>query len=339
MRAELKSLSEKLVSQEGVSLLIERIDTLTKCADMLAKEAPVDLARGVFPKKKKTVTIVLRNCGIERLKHGEIWFKLSASTKMSRVMDEFCLLYVFSRGDLRFLTDGEPLRDEDTAESLDFEDDDQIDVSLPKVGDIGEFTGQFTGQSSLGREFLLAGASWPSVPCVRDLVQRLGGSAGTALRVMSDKELLGARARSSLVARVEQARGCEPAAGADFKLRLELRALVCDDSAVNVLVELLGAPISKVRLRRTEAAPGQVIAFHRDVSRRTLQVPLNEPGEYEGGRLVFATAAGELLVPTRVGGSCTVHDSAVVHGVTELTRGVRYALFLLHDDAAGQPAP
>ena len=224
-----------------------------------------------------------------------------------------------------------------TAESLKLKDGDVVSVMPEQVGTIDEFAGR-----SLGREFLLAGASWPSVPRVRDLVQRLGGSAGAAPRVISDKELLGVRARSSLVARVEQARGCEPAAGADFKLRLELRelrALVCDDSAVDVLVELLGAPVSKVWLRRTEAAAGQMIAFHRDVSRRTLQVPLNEPDEFEGGRLVFATAAGELLVPPRAGGSCTVHDSSVVHGVTELTRGVRYALFLLHDDAAGQPAP
>ena len=227
-----------------------------------------------------------------------------------------------------------------TAESPKLKDGDVVSVMPEQVGTIDEFAGR-----SLGREFLLAGASWPSVPRVRDLVQRLGGSAGAAPRVISDTELLGVRARSSLVARVEQARGCEPAAGADFKIRLELRelrelrALVCDDSAVDVLVELLGAPVSKVWLRRTEAAAGQVIAFHRDVSRRTLQVPLNGPGEFDGGRLVFATAAGELLVPPRAGGSCTVHDSSVVHGVTELTRGVRYALFLLHDDAAGQPAP
>ncbi len=104
------------------------------------------------------------------------------------------------------------------------------------------------------------------------------------------------RARSSLIARVEQARQAEPAAGADSKLRLEiseLRELVDDRSGeVDRLIKLLGQPsCCKFWLRRTEAAPGQpeVIAFHRDVSRRTLQVPLNDPAEYDGGRLVLAT--------------------------------------------------
>jgi hypothetical protein len=144
------------------------------------------------------------------------------------------------------------------------------------------------------------------------------------------------RSRSSLIARVEQARQVEPAAGADFKLRLEmseLRKLVDDRSGeVDRLIKLLGQPsCCKIWLRRTEAAPGQVIAFHRDVSRRTLQVPLNNPDEYDGGRLVFATATGELLATPRTAGSATLHDCSVVHGVTELTRGTRYALFLLDE--------
>ncbi len=92
--------------------------------------------------------------------------------------------------------------------------------------------------------------------------------------------------------------------------------------------------MSKIWLRRTEAAPGHVIAFHRDVSLRTLQVPLNDPAENEGGRLVLASAPGKLLATPRVAGSATLHDNSVVHGVTELTRGVRYALCLLDEPAA-----
>jgi hypothetical protein len=43
---ELKSLPEKMVKENGVSLLIERIGTLSKRANMLAKKAPVVLAQG-----------------------------------------------------------------------------------------------------------------------------------------------------------------------------------------------------------------------------------------------------------------------------------------------------
>jgi hypothetical protein len=117
-------------------------------------------------------------------------------------------------------------------------------------------------------------------------------------------------------------------------LRLEMSEFseLVDVTEVDRLIKLLGQPsCCKVWLRRTEAAPGQVVAFHRDVSRRTLQVPLSDPAEYDGGRLVFATATGDLLATPRTAGSATLHDCSVVHGVTELTRGTRYALFLLDE--------
>jgi|EP01046_Picozoa_sp_COSAG06_P033156 predicted 2-oxoglutarate/Fe(II)-dependent dioxygenase YbiX len=60
-----------------------------------------------------------------------------------------------------------------------------------------------------------------------------------------------------------------------------------------------------------------------------MQVPLNEPNVYDGGRLVFLTADGELECTSRTAGSATIHDNGVVHGVTEMTSGVRYALFVL----------
>ena len=86
---------------------------------------------------------------------------------------------------------------------------------------------------------------------------------------------------------------------------------------------------NKIILRRTEAAAGQCIAFHLDDSLQTMQVPLNARSEYDGGRLVFALGDGSLVVPEREVGSAIIHDDGVVHGVTEITRGVRCGLFLL----------
>jgi predicted 2-oxoglutarate/Fe(II)-dependent dioxygenase YbiX len=60
-----------------------------------------------------------------------------------------------------------------------------------------------------------------------------------------------------------------------------------------------------------------------------MQVPLNEPSEYDSGRLIFALPNGSLLWPEREVGSATLHNNGVVHGVTEITRGVRYGLFFL----------
>jgi len=72
----------------------------------------------------------------------------------------------------------------------------------------------------------------------------------------------------------------------------------------------------------------KVINFHLDHSPKTMQVALNDEGEYEGGRLVYVTEAG-LELPLRKVGSATLHDNSVAHGVSELTAGVRYGLFFL----------
>jgi hypothetical protein len=58
-----------------------------------------------------------------------------------------------------------------------------------------------------------------------------------------------------------------------------------------------------------------------------MQIALNSDEEYDGGRLVFATSEG-FVVPERRAGSATIHTCALAHGVTALTRGVRYGLFL-----------
>jgi hypothetical protein len=59
-----------------------------------------------------------------------------------------------------------------------------------------------------------------------------------------------------------------------------------------------------------------------------MQVPLNDQdSDYEGGQLVWAVE-GHLEVPSRPAGSATIHTAGVVHGVTAITRGVRYGLFL-----------
>jgi hypothetical protein len=58
-------------------------------------------------------------------------------------------------------------------------------------------------------------------------------------------------------------------------------------------------------------------------------VPLNDEGEYGGGRLVLAVAGRGFVQPSRAPGSASVHDGAIVHGVTEMENGARYGLFLL----------
>lgn len=103
----------------------------------------------------------------------------------------------------------------------------------------------------------------------------------------------------------------------------------------NQLAALFAEPFNEIKLRRTAsrdelaAGDGQCIASHLDHAERTMQVPLNDPSDYDGGNLVFAMTNGELQRFPRTPGTATVHDNGVVHGVSELRRGVRYALFML----------
>eukprot|EP00466_Bigelowiella_natans_P012216 jgi/Bigna1/128778/aug1.7_g3486 len=83
----------------------------------------------------------------------------------------------------------------------------------------------------------------------------------------------------------------------------------------------------KIKLRRC-AAHGQHIGFHTDVSEETIQIPLNDDTEYEGGRLVFLNTGG-IHVPKRSAGSYTIHPKDIAHGVSVLKSGVRYGLYIL----------
>merc|ERR1712048_1187917 len=88
-------------------------------------------------------------------------------------------------------------------------------------------------------------------------------------------------------------------------------------------------------LRRTEASK-QCIPFHKDVPRQVLQVPLNSPDEYLGGRIVYVTNKG-FESPARVAGSATIHDDSMIHGVTRMESGTRYSLFAVRSQRKGIP--
>ena len=86
----------------------------------------------------------------------------------------------------------------------------------------------------------------------------------------------------------------------------------------------------RFKIRRVQAG-GLHIPFHLDVTSKTMQVPLNGDHQYEGGQLVFLNELG-VHMPSRPQGSCTIHEWDIVHGVTALTSGVRYGLYVLTDD-------
>lgn len=83
----------------------------------------------------------------------------------------------------------------------------------------------------------------------------------------------------------------------------------------------------KIALRRTTPTDG-IIGWHTDggYATETVQYALND--NYVGGNLCFYTKNG-LFHQKRAEGTLTVHDRDILHAVTRLHSGVRYALFVV----------
>ena len=178
-----------------------------------------------------------------------------------------------------------------------------------------------------------------------ELAQQLGGSFSPE-PTHNPNELLGQAARARLMVRLD-ARHSNSMHGtgggtastsdaeaevsaADLRMTLTVEELTTaiGTDALNRITEAFAGPYDTIRLRRVTAC-GACIPFHSDFSRRTMQIPLNNEAEYTGGRLVFATAKG-FVQCQRQAGTATIHTHHIVHGVTTMTSGVRYSLFLCH---------
>lgn len=125
----------------------------------------------------------------------------------------------------------------------------------------------------------------------------------------------------------------------DLKLDIDLTALEKEipskqlGEIMHFFTYYTPVPPKNIRcvLRRC-AEVGKFIDFHIDAAPVTLQMALNDEKDYGGGRLVYLH--DDLLdSPSRPKGTITIHENDIVHGVTMLTSGVRYSLYLFerHD--------
>jgi ubiquitin len=179
---------------------------------------------------------------------------------------------------------------------------------------------------SPGISFLTDALGTPEEACA--LIALLGGSPAEQPCIRHD-ELLDATACTALVRTLdEHAAACPPAEALDIRLILTDEALesLIGMAQLERLRTAFGSPYDTIKLRRV-AATNQCVPFHCDYSKRTMQVALNAEHEYGGGKLTFATADG-FMQPARPRGSATTHVNSLVHGVSTLTHGVRYGLFL-----------
>ena len=187
--------------------------------------------------------------------------------------------------------------------------------------------------STIGIHFLQSAeaALTASAADAAALVTALTGSHRTHGQSQSfpDAKLLDSSARTRLMRIVDEHRLTTDQSSMDLRLPLSVSELqtAVGAEAMRRLFDLFGSEPTTIRLRRVEASgdDAHCVTFHTDYSLRTLQCPLND--DYDGGELVWAVDGG-LEVPARAPGSATMHTAGVVHGVTAMTRGVRYGLFL-----------
>jgi hypothetical protein len=119
----------------------------------------------------------------------------------------------------------------------------------------------------------------------------------------------------------------------DFKVDVSRDFLVeCVGQKVfEYITHMAGPPTSKLKftLRRT-VPTNKFIAFHTDVAKRTVQIPLTGDDDIQGGKLIFLQDDGKVIHASRRPGVPIVHDGCHIHGVTRHTHGIRYGLYILN---------
>ena len=84
------------------------------------------------PEEDRQVDFVMINV---RMQNGSVTkFRMRGGSPMLKLMEAFCARHNLLRDQIRFLYDGVRVRDDETADSLDMDDEDTVDVFLLQVG-------------------------------------------------------------------------------------------------------------------------------------------------------------------------------------------------------------
>ena len=106
--------------------------------------------------------------------------------------------------------------------------------------------------------------------------------------------------------------------------RKELADVLSHETIRKICLKFGNSIFDCIKIRHVNIL-NKVIPFHLDVSKRTMQISLND--NYIGGKLIYLTDDGQMHIPERIVGSFTLHDNNIVHGVSSIQSGHRISLF------------
>tara|TARA_B110000285_G_scaffold185899_1_gene211002 strand:+ start:37 stop:360 length:324 start_codon:yes stop_codon:yes gene_type:complete len=96
---------------------------------------PVDAAAGAAdaaggaPAKDQHI-----NIKVKAQDGTEIYFKIKRTTQLKKLMDAYCQRQGLANNQCRFIFDGERIKDDDSPDSLEMENGDEIDVMVEQTG-------------------------------------------------------------------------------------------------------------------------------------------------------------------------------------------------------------
>eukprot|EP00966_Prymnesium_polylepis_P196627 4556403-Prymnesium_polylepis.1 len=149
-----------------------------------------------------------------------------------------------------------------------------------------------------------------------------------ALSVSQLEDLIGAEAVAACAALAAQGHAQSHAMVAGANMSPAATAAACA-AGVNCTSHCLASQPHYIFARRYSAATRPWIHFHHDCASLTLNIALTDDEEHTGGRLL-AVDQGAVQWCRRSEGSATVHASTLLHAVTRMTHGARYALILFY---------
>jgi hypothetical protein len=116
----------------------------------------------------------------------------------------------------------------------------------------------------------------------------------------------------------------------DHKLNIKEEQLIelIGEGTFQKIISMYSGTYNTIYIRKV-LGNNSLIDFHKDYSKRTMKIALNETSEYKGGDLIYLTD-GKVHRPEQLQGSVTIHNNDIIHGVTPIVKGERYSLFVLY---------